>query len=119
MFTLSNSLGILAAIFTLLVVVEMLRKNRLKERHALWWLIAGILALIIGIFPEILDNVAEFVGVEVPANLIFFASIAILFFACIQNSAELTSLEEKTRTLAEEVALLRQELTDQSDETNH
>ena len=40
-----------------------------------------------------------------PLNLVFFVSVAVLFLVCIQHSAELTALEEKTRTLAETVAL--------------
>lgn len=97
--------GILAALITLGVVVEMLRRRRLRERHAVWWLIAGLLALIIGVFPQVLDWAALLTGVEVPANLIFFVSIAILFLVCIQHSAELTELEAETRLLAEEIAL--------------
>jgi hypothetical protein len=42
--------------------------------------------------------------------LVFFVSIAVLFLVCIQSSSELTSLEEKTRILAEESALLRQRI---------
>lgn len=101
----SYVLGILAALFTLGVVIEMLRRRQLRERHAVWWLLAGVLALIIGVFPQVLIWAAGLVGVEVPANLIFFVSIAVLFLVCIQNSAELTTLESETRTLAESVAL--------------
>lgn len=97
--------GILAALATLAVVVEMLRRRRLRERHAVWWLIAGTLALIIGVFPQVLVWAAGVVGVAVPANLVFFVSIAILFLVCIQHSAELTTLESQSRTLAETVAL--------------
>jgi hypothetical protein len=98
-------LGVLAALFTLSVVVEGLRRRRLRERHAIWWLIAGILALVIGLFPSVLTWAADIVGVEVPTNLVFFVSIAILFLVSIQHSAELTTLESKTRVLAEEAAL--------------
>lgn len=108
----SQAIGIFAAALTLIVVIEMVRRGRLKERHALWWLIAGTLALIIGIFPSLLDGVADFVGIEVPINLVFFVSIAVLFLVCIQNSSELTTLEEKTRILAEEVALLRNQISE-------
>lgn len=108
----SQAIGIFAAALTLIVVIEMVRRGRLKERHALWWLIAGTLALIIGIFPSLLDGVADVVGIEVPINLVFFVSIAVLFLVCIQNSSELTTLEEKTRILAEEVALLRNQLSE-------
>ncbi|GGK95425.1 hypothetical protein GCM10007382_14570 [Salinibacterium xinjiangense] len=98
--------GIAAALGILLVVVEMLRRGRLRERHAIWWIVAGVLALVIGVFPTVLDWAAGLLGITLPTNLVFFVSIAVLFLVCIQNSAELTKLENKTRTLAEEVTLL-------------
>jgi hypothetical protein len=97
--------GILAALITLGVVIEMLRRRRLRERHAIWWLIAGMLALIVGVFPSTLEWAAGLVGVQLPANLVFFVSIAILFLVCIQHSSELTRLEEQTRALAEKIAM--------------
>lgn len=97
--------GIVAAVLALSVVVELLRRHRLRERHAVWWIVAGVLALIIGIFPQVLVWAATLVGVEIPTNLVFFVSLSILFVVCIQHSAELTGLEEKTRLLAEYSAL--------------
>lgn len=97
--------GILAALFTLVVVIEMLRRRRLRERHAVWWVIAGLLALMVGVFPSVLDWAATLVGINVPTNLVFFVSIAVLFLVCIQTSAELTGVESQTRTLVEMSAL--------------
>src|SRR4051794_15662631 len=97
--------GILAALLTLGVVIEMLRRGTMRERHAIWWLVAGVLALLIGIFPAILDWAAGLIGVGAPVNLVFFVSIAVLFLVCIQHSSELTTLESKARTLAERSAL--------------
>lgn len=97
--------GVLAALLTLGVVIEMLRRHRLRERHAIWWLIAGTLALLVGVFPGVLEWAAGVIGIEVPLNLVFFVSVAVLFLVCIQHSAELTALEAKTRTLAETLAL--------------
>lgn len=110
--------GILSALLILVVVIEMLRRGRLRERHAVWWVIAGVLALIAGVFPATLAWASDVVGVEVPTNLLFFVSIGILFFVALQTSAELTRLEAKTRTLAEQVALLElriRELEDAKD----
>ena len=98
-------LGIVVALLVLIVVVEMLRRRKLRERHAVWWLVAGLLALIISIFPASLVWAATLVGVEVPTNLVFFVSIAILFLVALQHASELTDLEAKTRTLAERAAL--------------
>ena len=97
--------GIAGAVLALSVVVEMLRRRRLRERHAVWWILAGVLALIVGIFPPLLEWAADAVGIDVPTNLVFFVSLTLLVLVCVQHSAELTDLEDKTRALAEHSAL--------------
>ncbi len=103
-------LGIIGALLILVVAVELLRRGKLRERHTFWWLIAGSLSLIIALFPSILDGLARLLGVDVPVNLLFFVGILVLFLVCIQQSTELTRFEERTRTLAERVALLENRL---------
>jgi hypothetical protein len=110
--------GILSAALILFVVIELLRRRHLRERHAIWWFIAGVLALVAGIFPQTLEWAADIVGIEVPINLVFFVSIAILFLVCLQHSSELTKLESKTRTLAERVALLELTVRESSDDAS-
>lgn len=97
--------GIGAAVLALSVIVEMLRRRRLRERHAVWWILAGFFALVVGIFPQTLVWAATLVGIEIPTNLVFFLSLLVLFLVCIQHSGELTDLEDKTRALAENSAL--------------
>lgn len=110
--------GIVAPLIIIIVVIELLRRRRLRERHAMWWLIAGTLALIAGIFPQTLEWAASLVGIEIPINLVFFVAIAVLFFVGLQHSAELTRLESKTRVLAERVALLEMQAEEYDSETN-
>jgi hypothetical protein len=98
--------GSLAACLILVVVIGMLRNGRLRERHAVWWIGAGLLALVVSLFPGTLIWAAAVVGIEVPTNLVFFVAIAILVLVCIQHSAELTRVERKMRNLAESSALL-------------
>lgn len=102
----SYVLGIVAALLVLFVAAEMLRRGRLRERHTLWWILAGLIGLVFAVFPGLLDSLAHWLGIEVPINLVFFLAIVVLFLVCIQQSSELTRTEERTRTLAERVALL-------------
>lgn len=94
------------ALVILIVVIEMLRRRRLRERHALWWFIAGSLALVVSVFPSTLVWASDLLGVEVPLNLVLFVGLAVLFLVSVQQSAELTALESKARVLAESSALL-------------
>lgn len=100
-------LGIIASVTTFAIVIEMLRRRRLRERHAGWWLVAGFLAVIISIFPEVLRWTASALGFEIPVNLVFFLSLFVLFLVALQHSSELTQVESHNRLLAEEVVLLK------------
>jgi hypothetical protein len=99
-------LGIIASVTTFAIVIEMLRRRRLRERHAGWWLVAGLIAVIISIFPEILRWTAATLGFEIPVNLVFFLSLFILFLVALQHSSELTQLESQNRSRVERLVIL-------------
>lgn len=102
--------GIVAAALVLTVVLVLLGRRRLRERHAVWWLVAGALALIAAIFPQTLEWLSALLGIGLPVNLVFFVGIAILFLVDLQMSSELTRLDDRTRSLAERVAILQLEV---------
>lgn len=104
--------GIVGSLVMLVIVLEMLRRRKLRERHALWWLFAGVIALIAGVFPNTVMALSEFVGFESPINLIFFASFFVLFLVALQHSSELTELESHNRLLVERLTLLEAKLED-------
>lgn len=101
----------IAAFFLALAIVglvgEMLRRKKLREKYAIWWLVVGIATLILAAFPQLLGYVAQAVGVQLPSNLLFILSILMLLGVCLHLSWEISVVEEETRALAEEVAILR------------
>ena len=101
------TLGVVGAVLTLVVLFEMLRRQRLREKYALIWVVVALVTVLLVIFPGLLDRASSLVGVQVPANLLFFAASMMLLLLSIQFSYEIGRLEDRTRTLAEEVALLR------------
>ena len=99
-------LGITASVATFAIVIEMLRRRRLRERHAGWWIVAGLFAIVISVFPDTLRFASEILGFEVPVNLVFFLSLFILFLVALQHSSELTQLESHNRSLVERLIVL-------------
>ena len=88
----------------------LLRTRRIQEKYAGIWILVAVAVVILGAFPKIVFWLAALVGVGLPANLLFALAIVTLLAVSIQLSSELSSLEEESRTLAEEIALLRLEL---------
>ncbi|MDQ0800633.1 hypothetical protein QF050_002272 [Arthrobacter sp. SLBN-112] len=89
------------------LVVEMLRRKKLREKYAIWWLVVGIATLVLAAFPQLLDLVARAAGVQLPSNLLFILSILMLLGVSLHLSWEISVVEDETRALAEEVAILR------------
>jgi hypothetical protein len=104
------ALGVIGSVVTLGLLFEMMRRQRLREKYAVFWAVVAILTLLVAAFPGLLGWAADLLGVEIPSNLLFFAASMLLLVVSVQHSSELGRLEERTRTLAEEVALLRFQL---------
>ncbi len=114
------TLGIIGGALILFVLFEMLRRQRLREKYAVIWILVVAITVILAVFPGTLIASADLLGVEVPANLLFFGAIMLLLVISIQLSYEIGRLEERTRTLAEEVALLRlQQESHRGDQAPH
>jgi hypothetical protein len=109
-------LGVTGSILILVVLFEMLRRRHLREKYAVMWAMVAVGVLVLTIFPGLLYAASDLVGVDVPANLLFFLASLVLMVLTLQHSYELGRLEDKTRTLAEEIALLRMELDRQAAE---
>jgi hypothetical protein len=104
-----NLLGLAGSVIVLVSLFEMLRRHRLREKYAVIWFIIAICAFIVALFPVLLERATAALGLQVPANLLFFTASLVLLMLTLQHSYELGRMEERTRTLAEEVALLRLE----------
>ncbi|SCL36043.1 hypothetical protein GA0070616_5384 [Micromonospora nigra] len=100
----------LTGLILLGTIVELLRRRQLREKYAMLWL--GLLFIVIplSLFPRLLDDVANMLGVVSGVSLVLFLGIVFLLLVCIHLSWEVSALEEETRTLAEDLALLRAEV---------
>ena len=103
-------LSVVGSVVILLSLFEMLRRHRLREKYALIWGLVALGALTVAAFPGLLTWASDAIGLQVPANLLFFVASLVIMVLTLQHSSELGRLEERTRTLAEDVALLQVEL---------
>lgn len=100
-------LGVAGGFLVVSVVVEMVRRRYLRGRFALVWVALGVGAVVLALFPVLLDHAASALGVAVPLNLLLFLGSIAMLIMLMQLSSESGRLRERTRVLAEEVALLK------------
>lgn len=97
---------LVVALVAVAVVLAILRSGRIREKYAALWLIVGLAILVVTMWPGLLTLLAGWLGVQVPSNLLFFLAILMLLGVTLHLSLEVSKLEEETRILSEEVALL-------------
>ncbi|MBW8761693.1 MAG: DUF2304 domain-containing protein [Microbacterium sp.] len=103
-------IGVIFALAVLASIIWMLLSHRLREKYAVLWLIIGLAMLTLTVFPGLLVGLSGVLGVEVPANLLFILALALLVGVTLHQSWELSTAEDETRRVAEEVAILRAEI---------
>jgi hypothetical protein len=99
--------SVIVALAALVLVLELLRRRRLREKYAVIWVVISIGTVVVALFPRLLGGTADLVGIQTPSNLLFFTSLIILFAVSLQLSGEVGRLEEQSRRLAEEIGALR------------
>lgn len=99
--------ALVLAVATVLLLGWLLRTRRLREKYAFLWFGLAVGICVLGAFPGALFAVASISGVETPVNVLFSGAIVVLLLVSVQLSAEMSQLEEETRTVAESVALLQ------------
>jgi hypothetical protein len=105
--TRSRVLAAVAAIFFFVLVLELIRRRKLQERYTVIWFILALGMLAGGIFPQLLETLANIIGVR-DTNVALFALLLLLLLALAFESTITASRQgEQITRLAQENALLR------------
>jgi hypothetical protein len=95
----------------ILIVLELIRGRRLKERYALLWLATGVVLLVLSVWRGGLNTIAAWLGVSgYPPAILFAAAIMFVIAVLLHYSTVLSRLTDDNVLLAQEVALLRARL---------
>jgi hypothetical protein len=96
----------------LLVVIELIRRGRLKERYSVLWLFAGGIMLLLSSSRGALEYIARMLGIFYAPSVIFLMGFLFLLLINLHFSVVISGLSDKNKKLAQELALLRQEVED-------
>ena len=108
----AHILIIVATAIIALFIFRLVRARQLRSKYALLWLVIGLLLLPLAAVPGALNTVSEWLGVLYSPAIFLLFAVGFLFLVVVHYSWELSRLENRTRTLAEELALLRTRLDD-------
>jgi hypothetical protein len=95
------------AILFMLLILELIRRDRLQERYSVIWFVAGLAMLAGAAFPGLLKFVADLMGVR-DTNVALFSIVLLLLLGLALNFSVIMSRQAAQITrLAQERAIER------------
>jgi hypothetical protein len=104
--------GVAASLLLILVVLELVRGRRLKERYALLWLATGVALLVLSAWREGLNTIAGWLGVTgYPPAVLFAVATLFIFLVLLHYSTVISKLTDENVELAQRIALLEERVS--------
>jgi hypothetical protein len=103
--------GAVASFLLVLVVLELIRSKRLRERYALLWLATGIALTILSAWRDGLNTIAGWLGVRSYPPAVLFAVGGLFVLAVLLHySTVISRLSDQNVLLAQRLALLERDV---------
>ena len=101
----------IASVLLILVVLELIRSRRLRERYALLWLLTGVVLLALSLWRSGLNTIAGWLGVGTyPPAILFAAAVLFIILVLLHYSTVLSRLTDENVVLAQRLGLLDERL---------
>jgi hypothetical protein len=100
----------IASVLLLLVVLELIRSRRVRERYALLWLVTAIVLLVLSFWRDGLASISNLVGIAYPPSALFVLGFLFIVIVLLHYSTVISRLSDQNTILAQRLALLESKL---------
>jgi hypothetical protein len=112
MSTNTKVLAILSSVAIFVVVIELVRRRKLKEEYSLLWIGVSIVLLVLALWYGLLLWITRTVGAVLPSSTLFFFGLAFALLLLLHFSVRISALERRVTLLVQELGLLAVEERD-------
>jgi GT2 family glycosyltransferase len=98
--------AIAGSLILLLLIVDLVRRRRLKEEYSVLWILTALGLLLLASWYELLQEVTKAIGGVAPSSTLFFFALLFVFFMLLHFSLRVSGLERRLTALVQEMGLL-------------
>lgn len=98
---------IIGACSLMAFMFKKIRQSKLKIEYTIFWFCFSSVLVLMGIFPKVVSKVSRILGFKSPVNMVFLIIIFILIVKLFFNTIQISALENKIDSLAQQIAIDR------------
>lgn len=101
-------LSIIFSVFLLVLIFLLIRKKKIREEYAIFWIAIFMIFLILSVFRGLIDKISSLLGIQYQPASLFLILIGCLFLLCFHYSFVISDMKRKINTMAMKLALLEE-----------
>jgi hypothetical protein len=98
------------SVLLLIFIIELIRKNKLKEGYSILWFGLGLALLVISVWTDLLEKISFLVGVDYEPAMLLTVLVLGMIVLMIHFSVLVSSFDKKNKMLAQNFGLLHGEI---------
>jgi hypothetical protein len=98
---------VIFAIICMILILWVVKKEKLLMKYALVWLLSGFLMIIAVIIPNFMEKISGLLGFEKTSNMIFLGAFALLLYITFSLTIIVSKQSSQIRLLTQEVSILK------------
>ena len=104
-------ISLIGAFIFISFIFRLIVKGKLREEYSIIWILCTVILIVFSIWREGLERIASILGVYYPPSLIFLVAIFAIIVFLVHLSVVNSKQHHQIKNLAQEVALLKKELS--------
>jgi hypothetical protein len=105
-------LSIAFSILFLIIIIELVRKNRLLEKYSLLWILFGIMLLALSITPAFIEAIARLMDIKYAPSVLFLFGMVYVVIYNLHITVVLSKQSQQITRLNQEIAILKEKTGD-------
>jgi hypothetical protein len=98
-------IAIVGAVAILVVIIELVRRRKLKEEYSLLWVVTATLLVVLASWSSLLAKLTHLIGGTLPSSTLFFFGLIFVFALVLHFSVRISILERRVTALVQELGL--------------
>jgi hypothetical protein len=104
--TRTRVIAIAGALLLLMLIVDLVRRRRLKEEYSVLWVVTALVLLVLASWYGLLQDITDAIGGVADSSTLFFFGLLFAFFMLLHFSVRVSALERRLTALVQEIGLL-------------
>jgi len=98
--------ALLLSIAILVLIIELVRRRKLREEYSWLWILTGSLMIILVVWYDALVTLSHFIGAVLPTSTLFLFGLIFFMLLSLHFSVKISALTDQVKELVQQMALL-------------